>query len=185
MLPASSGDYKVVQRIADRVIKAVELGRGGGFQSHVSKCALPASEQPQGVVLPQARARDRPECCTVDLLFSATAVHSAVPSLSCAQARECMPLHGQYNEGVLCVLLQGTAVLSGRSAWPASVHAVMQTSESVCRFDWEVVVVEDKTPNAFVLPGGKIVVFTGTHLDSLHCHVHMAHLCARCVHLCL
>lgn len=24
--------------------------------------------------------------------------------------------------------------------------------------------VEDKTPNAFVLPGGKIVVFTGTHL---------------------
>ena len=29
------------------------------------------------------------------------------------------------------------------------------------RFDWEVVVVEDKTPNAFVLPGGKIVVFTG------------------------
>ncbi len=28
------------------------------------------------------------------------------------------------------------------------------------RFHWEVVVVEDKTPNAFVLPGGKIVVFT-------------------------
>ena len=32
------------------------------------------------------------------------------------------------------------------------------------RFDWEVVVVEDKTPNAFVLPGGKIVVFTGERL---------------------
>ncbi|KAK9837027.1 hypothetical protein WJX81_008114 [Elliptochloris bilobata] len=65
VLPESSGDYKVVQRIADRVIKAVEEGRGGGFQDHVS------------------------------------------------------------------------------------------------RFEWEVVVVEDKTPNAFVLPGGKIVVFTG------------------------
>jgi Zn-dependent protease with chaperone function len=29
------------------------------------------------------------------------------------------------------------------------------------RFNWEVVVVDDKVPNAFVLPGGKIVVFTG------------------------
>lgn len=28
-------------------------------------------------------------------------------------------------------------------------------------FKWEVVVVDDKVPNAFVLPGGKIVVFTG------------------------
>ena len=28
-------------------------------------------------------------------------------------------------------------------------------------FDWEVAVVQDDTPNAFVLPGGKIVVFTG------------------------
>lgn len=31
----------------------------------------------------------------------------------------------------------------------------------VDRFSWEVVVVDDKVPNAFVLPGGKIVVFTG------------------------
>ena len=32
----------------------------------------------------------------------------------------------------------------------------------VKKFKWEVVVVDDKVPNAFVLPGGKIVVFTGT-----------------------
>lgn len=31
----------------------------------------------------------------------------------------------------------------------------------VKKFKWEVVVVDDKVPNAFVLPGGKIVVFTG------------------------
>lgn len=31
----------------------------------------------------------------------------------------------------------------------------------VSKFKWEVVVVDDKVPNAFVLPGGKIVVFTG------------------------
>ena len=31
----------------------------------------------------------------------------------------------------------------------------------VAKFKWEVVVVDDKVPNAFVLPGGKIVVFTG------------------------
>ena len=43
VLPASSSDYKVVQKIADRVIKAVEAGRGGGFQDHVSKCALPVA----------------------------------------------------------------------------------------------------------------------------------------------
>ena len=35
----------------------------------------------------------------------------------------------------------------------------------VAKFKWEVVVVDDKVPNAFVLPGGKIVVFTGTE----HC----------------
>jgi hypothetical protein len=29
------------------------------------------------------------------------------------------------------------------------------------QFDWEVVVLDDPTVNAFVLPGGKIVVFTG------------------------
>ena len=33
----------------------------------------------------------------------------------------------------------------------------------VKKFKWEVVVVDDKVPNAFVLPGGKIVVFTGRH----------------------
>ena len=32
----------------------------------------------------------------------------------------------------------------------------------VAKFKWEVVVVDDKVPNAFVLPGGKIVVFTGS-----------------------
>lgn len=41
---------------------------------------------------------------------------------------------------------------------------VQKPCESARRFAWEVVVVEDKTPNAFVLPGGKIVVFTGMHL---------------------
>ena len=46
VLPASSSDYKVVQKIADRVIKAVEAGRGGGFQDHVSKCALPLILEP-------------------------------------------------------------------------------------------------------------------------------------------
>ena len=39
VLPASSGEYKVIQKIADRVIKAVQEGRGGGFQDHVRKCA--------------------------------------------------------------------------------------------------------------------------------------------------
>ena len=39
VLPASSGEYKVIQKIAERVIKAVQEGRGGGFQDHVSKCA--------------------------------------------------------------------------------------------------------------------------------------------------
>lgn len=34
----------------------------------------------------------------------------------------------------------------------------------VSKFKWEVVVVDDKVPNAFVLPGGKIVVFTGEYL---------------------
>ena len=29
------------------------------------------------------------------------------------------------------------------------------------RFNWEVVVVDDHVPNAFVLPGGKIIVHTG------------------------
>lgn len=28
-------------------------------------------------------------------------------------------------------------------------------------YDWEFIVVEDKTPNAFVLPGGKVTVYTG------------------------
>ena len=37
----------------------------------------------------------------------------------------------------------------------------------VKKFKWEVVVVEDKVPNAFVLPGGKIVVFTGSTHSSL------------------
>lgn len=39
VLPSSSGDYQLVQKIAERVIKAVEAGRGGGFQDHVRKCA--------------------------------------------------------------------------------------------------------------------------------------------------
>ena len=39
VLPASSGEYKVIQKIAERVIKAVQEGRGGGFQDHVRKCA--------------------------------------------------------------------------------------------------------------------------------------------------
>ncbi|KAK9823136.1 hypothetical protein WJX72_000517 [[Myrmecia] bisecta] len=65
VLPSSASDYKLIHKISERVINAVETGRGGGFQSHISK------------------------------------------------------------------------------------------------FHWEVVVIEDKTPNAFVLPGGKIVVMTG------------------------
>lgn len=51
VLPASSSDYKVVQKIADRVIKAVEAGRGGGFQDHVSKCALPVTMAAAGYCL--------------------------------------------------------------------------------------------------------------------------------------
>jgi len=37
----------------------------------------------------------------------------------------------------------------------------------VKKFNWEVVVVEDKVPNASVLPGGKIVVFTGSTHSNL------------------
>ena len=46
----------------------------------------------------------------------------------------------------------------------------------VKKFKWEVVVVDDKVPNAFVLPGGKIVVFTGEHLDKacMRGHAHAA-----------
>lgn len=64
-LPPDHADSKLVQRIAERIISAVEEGHGGGFQKHIRK------------------------------------------------------------------------------------------------FDWEVVVLDDPTVNAFVLPGGKIVVFTG------------------------
>eukprot|EP00882_Tetradesmus_deserticola_P000213 GHRQ01000239.1.p1 GENE.GHRQ01000239.1~~GHRQ01000239.1.p1 ORF type:complete len:587 (+),score=236.64 GHRQ01000239.1:206-1762(+) len=64
-LPPDHRDSKLVQKIAERIISAVEEGHGGGFQKHIRK------------------------------------------------------------------------------------------------FDWEVVVLDDPTVNAFVLPGGKIVVFTG------------------------
>ena len=47
VLPASSGEYKVIQKIAERVIKAVQQGRGGGFQDHVRKCA--PTNQPDNV----------------------------------------------------------------------------------------------------------------------------------------
>lgn len=43
----------------------------------------------------------------------------------------------------------------------------------VKKFKWEVVVVDDKVPNAFVLPGGKIVVFSGMTSQIWHaciCH---------------
>ena len=40
----------------------------------------------------------------------------------------------------------------------------------VKKFKWEVVVVDDKVPNAFVLPGGKIVVFTGAACICLALH---------------
>lgn len=43
----------------------------------------------------------------------------------------------------------------------------------VKKFKWEVVVVDDKVPNAFVLPGGKIVVFTG----STHSELASNHFC--------
>ncbi|KAF6265803.1 peptidase family M48-domain-containing protein [Scenedesmus sp. NREL 46B-D3] len=64
-LPPDHRDSKLIQKIAERIISAVEEGHGGGFQKHIRK------------------------------------------------------------------------------------------------FDWEVVVLDDPTVNAFVLPGGKIVVFTG------------------------
>lgn len=67
VLPADHPDAKLVQKIAKRIIEAVDEGHGGGFQDHIKK------------------------------------------------------------------------------------------------FDWEVAVIQDDTPNAFVLPGGKIVVFTGMH----------------------
>ena len=35
-------------------------------------------------------------------------------------------------------------------------------------FQWTITVVDDKIPNAFVLPGGKIVVFTGGLLAGMH-----------------
>ena len=52
VLPSSSGDYQLVQKIAERVIKAVEAGRGGGFQDHVRKCA--ARWEPAGACRLQA-----------------------------------------------------------------------------------------------------------------------------------
>jgi predicted Zn-dependent protease len=70
-LPADHPDSKLIQKIAERIIAAVEEGHGGGFQKHVEK------------------------------------------------------------------------------------------------FDWEVVVINEETVNAFVLPGGKIVVFTGVWLCAL------------------
>ena len=41
--------------------------------------------------------------------------------------------------------------------------ALVEHSEvpRIQKFNWEFVVVDDPTPNAFVLPGGKVVVFTG------------------------
>ena len=68
VLPASSSDYKVVQKIAERVIKAVEAGRGGGFQNHVSKCALPVLWQLRGIALPGAPAGHSTALCR-SLLF--------------------------------------------------------------------------------------------------------------------
>ena len=50
----------------------------------------------------------------------------------------------------------------------------------VKKFKWEVVVVDDKVPNAFVLPGGKIVVFTGKHQctsTALACVTWWQHCC--------
>jgi predicted Zn-dependent protease len=73
-LPGDHPDSKLIQKIAERIIAAVEEGHGGGFQKHVEK------------------------------------------------------------------------------------------------FDWEVVVINEETVNAFVLPGGKIVVFTGESAATcVHC----------------
>ena len=35
-------------------------------------------------------------------------------------------------------------------------------------FQWSITVVDDKVPNAFVLPGGKIVVFTGNNITCMN-----------------
>ena len=49
------------------------------------------------------------------------------------------------------------------------------------------VAVDDKTPNAFVLPGGKIVVFTGEtpRSSKLLFNVHSLHMAVRLPELCL
>ena len=166
VLPASSGDYKVVQRIADRVIKAVEVGRGGGFQDHVSKCALPEPQLLQGVVSARVPVRTEQSALRWESRLCVQARGSACHctpkargcSVSCCKAQLCWASaqHGQRLRKRWCEVSKSSGLAARR-------------------FDWEVVVVEDKTPNAFVLPGGKIVVFTGMHLGP------RLLLCSACV----
>ena len=51
-------------------------------------------------------------------------------------------------------------------------HAGLQDGggfqDHVKDFKWSIMVVNEKQPNAFVLPGGKIVVFTGGRMRGAH-----------------
>jgi hypothetical protein len=52
------------------------------------------------------------------------------------------------------------SITTGQTIARVKLHALLLLL-LLLQFDWEVVVLDDPTVNAFVLPGGKIVVFTG------------------------
>ena len=124
VLPASSSDYKVVQKIADRVIKAVEAGRGGGFQDHVSKCALPVLWS-CGVLPCQEHLPGHSTALHGSLLFAMTTVPLAFYSASSVQAPGNACTAPSMKLDAPCAVC--TAVVVGNSlSWPAAAQQGVQ-----------------------------------------------------------
>jgi hypothetical protein len=153
-LPPDHKDSQLVQRIAERIISAVEEGHGGGFQKHIRKVRTAV-------------------CCVWGCVPSC--VWGMIPLWS--KDRTGAHPQGVHRYGwcvglrafMWCAVLGAQDTLWSRDTAGACVGPLTLSMLLLLllmlllllQFDWEVVVLDDPTVNAFVLPGGKIVVFTG------------------------